>query len=420
MSSRKCKSMLPIAIIGGGPSGMMAAIVASKNNDNVIIFNKNPLPGKKISAVPAEDFYYSEKLPVKKMAAKFKDKSNFVSPIFKAFGYTDLVKMFKKMKLNLELDSFGHFKANGVAGDGLSKALLEEALKCGVIYKKSSRVTDIYLDKSKISGVLVNNSRVSASAVILASGSFSSPKYGATKDGYEIANKFGHRINELKPALVDLTTREKYGKDLAGKTVDDVKISIYYDGKQAHCETGTIRFTPSGISGPVILDYSSRIIDKLKDTKVEVRLDFMPNEPRETFESWLTKEIISRHHIHIGRFLSRYFNDTVIKALSLESRIKLDKSIAHITTLERKSLIHAIKDFRMSIRSHKPFNNTRGVVGGVSIDEIDPKTCESKLIKSLYFAGDVIDVLGPYGGYNMQFAFSSGFVAGRAASGDLS
>ncbi|MCP4580240.1 MAG: aminoacetone oxidase family FAD-binding enzyme, partial [candidate division Zixibacteria bacterium] len=92
----------------------------------------------------------------------------------------------------------------------------------------------------------------------------------------------------------------------------------------------------------------------------------------------------------------------------------------HISTLERKSLIHAIKDFRLSIRSHKPFNNTRGVLGGVSSDEIDPKTCESRLVKSLYFAGDVIDVLGPYGGYNMQFAFSSGFVAGRAASGDLS
>jgi predicted flavoprotein YhiN len=157
----------------------------------------------------------------------------------------------------------------------------------------------------------------------------------------------------------------------------------------------------------------------MKESSVEVRLDFMPDKPREKFESWLIKEISSRRQIQISQFLSQFFAEAVIRAIGLESRIKLDKSIAHITTLERKSLVHAIKDFRLTIKSHKPFNNTRGVIGGVSTDEIDPKSCESKLVKSLYFAGDIIDVLGPYGGYNMQFAFSSGYVAGRAAANGL-
>jgi len=142
----------------------------------------------------------------------------------------------------------------------------------------------------------------------------------------------------------------------------------------------------------------------------------MPDEARESFESWLMKEFIARKHVLVGQLLSRYFNDNVIRAIALESRIKPDKSVAHISHLERKSLIHAIKDFRLTIKTHKPFNNTRGVLGGVSTDDIDPCTMQSKKVRDLFFAGDIIDVLGPYGGYNMQFAFSSGYIAGKSAA----
>lgn len=416
MSAKKSKSMLPLVIVGGGPSGLLAAIAASEKTENIILLNKNPEAGKKIASVPLDDFFFSEKLPAKKMAAGFGDKSEFVTPIFKAFGYLQLLKMFKKMDLTLEPDPLGRFKANGMAGEGLSQVLLKEAVNRGIQYRKSSRVTDIRLDSNKVCGVIANSSFIPARAVILATGSFSSPKFGSTKDGYDIAKKLGHQVTDLKPALVDLITREKYGSVLAGEVINDIKISIYYNGKQAHSEIGTIKFTPSGVSGPPLLNRSAEIIENLAENTVELRLDFMPDQPRESFEAWLIKEFMSRHQIHIEKFLSRYFEDNVIKAIALESRIKLDRSVAHITTLERKSLIHAIKDFRLAIKSHKPFNNTRGVLGGVSVDDIDPKSCESKVVKSLYFAGDVIDVLGLYGGFNMQFAFSSGYVAGKSAA----
>lgn len=419
MSAKKSKSALPLIIVGGGPSGLLAAIAASEKTNNIILLNKNPEIGKKIASVPFDDFFFSEKLSAKKMAEGFGEKSKFAVPVFKAFGYTELIKMFKKMNLVLEPDQFGRFKADGLAGEGLSQVLLQEVISGGIQYRKSSRVTDIQVEKHKASGVIANSSLISARAVILATGSFSSPKFGATKDGYNIAQKLGHRVIDLKPALVDLITHEKYGNILAGEVINDVKISIYYNGKQAHSDIGMIKFTPTGVSGPTILNRSAEIIENLVDKTVELRLDFMPDQPRETYETWLIKEFMSRHQIHIEKFLSRYFEDNVIKAIALESRIKLDRSIAHITTLERKSLIHAIKDFRLTIKSHEPFNNTRGVLGGVSIEDINPETCESRIIKSLYFAGDVIDILGPYGGYNMQFAFSSGYVAGKAAAGSL-
>jgi predicted Rossmann fold flavoprotein len=407
---------MSIIVIGAGPSGLTAALAASEISNDIVLFNKNPEPGKKLAAIPRDDLFFSEKLTPKKMAEQFGQHAGFVSPIFKAFGHTDLARLFKKIDLELQEDGHGHFKADGLAGDQLCNHLLKVLIDKGVTYKKSSRVTDLIIEKDKTTGVLINNSPFPASSVILATGSFSSPKYGATRDGYDISARLGHRVNDLKPALVDLITQERYGKVLSGVILDDVKINIFYANKLAHSEIGRIKFTSNGISGPVIINRSAEMIDQLKNNEVEVRLDFMPDQPRETFDSWLIKQFMSRTHVLVGQFLSRYLNESVINVIELESRVKLDKSISHITNLERKSLIHAIKDFRLTIKQPKPFNNTRGVIGGVSPEDIDPSTMQSRKIKGLFFAGDVIDVLGPYGGFNMQFAFSTGYIAGKAAA----
>ena len=408
---------MTVVIVGGGPSGLTAALAAANKHSDIILFNKNPQPGKKVSAIPISELYFSEKIPPKNMAEQFGAKADFASAVFKTFNYINLIEFFKAINLDLQADANGHFKANGTTGGQLCDHLLQALLNKGVDHKKSARVTDIVTDDNQITGVIANGAVFPASKVILATGSFSSPKYGATRDGYEISQRLGHRIAELKPALVDLITSEKYGKILDGITLDDIRINIFYDGKTAHSEVGSIKFTKTGISGPFILNHSAEIIEKLQSCQVEVRLDLMPDEPRETFDSWLIKEFISRRHIMVGQFLSRYFDDNVIKAIELESRVMLNKSIAHVTNLERKSLTHAIKDFRLTIKSPMPFNSTRGVLGGVAINDIDPETMQSKKIKGLYFAGDIIDVLGPFGGYNMQFAFSSGYIAGSAAAG---
>lgn len=274
-----------LTIIGAGPSGLIAALAASEKYKDVVLFNKNPQPGKKISAIPPDDFFFSENLSPKKMASMFGAKSDFVSHIFKSFCHAELAKLFRHANIMIEPDSFGRFKANGLAGDSLSRLLLDEILKRGVKYYKSSRVTDVVIENNQITAVMVNSSLFPASAVILATGSFSSPKYGATRDGYAIARKLGHTVIDIKPALVDLVTEEKYGKTLAGEIIDDIKISIFYNGKQAHSDIGKIKFTPTGISGPFILNHSAEMIEKLDSGSVEVRLDFMPDENRETFEA---------------------------------------------------------------------------------------------------------------------------------------
>ena len=219
-----------------------------------------------------------------------------------------------------------------------------------------------------------------------------------------------------RPALINLITVQKYGKVLEGETIKDITISIFFDGKIAYSELGDLTFSLNTISGPMIWNHSAEIIEKLSNSTIELRIDFMPEQPRENFEEWLIEQFHDSRHLTLGNFMSNYFNDKIIRAIEAMSRIKLDKSIIHITKLERKSLVHTIKDFRLTIKAPKPFNFTRGVLGGVSTDDINPQTCESKIVKSLYFAGDIIDVLGPWGGYNMQFAFSSGYVAGKSAA----
>jgi predicted Rossmann fold flavoprotein len=417
MPLRKNKNGLPIIVIGCGPAGISAALAASESANKVMLLNKNPWPGKKVAAIPPDELIFAEKLTPKKLSDQFKDKSSFVAPSFKSFGYPDLVKLFKKYDLVLEADEAGHFRADGLPAKNLINTFLDEAIKKGVEYRKSSRVINVLAENGEVTGIVVNDFIIPASAVILATGSISSPKYGATRDGYLISEKLGHRVIQPRPALVDLIPNEKYGKLLDGQTFDDIMINIFFNGKSAHSEIGEIKFNSDAISGSTILNHSAEIVEKLAEGDIEIRLDFMPDQPRETFETWLIKQFVSRRQATIGRLLNRYLSEHICKAVEAESRVKLEKSIAHITNLERKSLTRAIKDFRLTVKKPKPFNYTRGVLGGVSVEDINPQTCESKIIKSLYFAGDIIDVLGPWGGYNMLFAFSSGHVAGKAAAG---
>lgn len=429
MCASKSSASEPIVIVGAGPAGVMAAISASDQAASVLLLNKNPWPGKKISAIPADEFFVSEKLPCRRFAAAFNDKSQFVLPIFKAFGYADLVRLFKKHQLKLDADERGHLRANGLAPRSLMENLLAVAVRKGVVYKKSCRVTDVVAEQGMATGVILNGTKVPAAAVIMATGSFASPKCKSTRDGYTISEKLGHRINKLKPALVDLITDKKIGKLFANEVVPDVIVNTFLsagDGsasgrnEELLCsDRGEIKFSGNALSGQVILNRSAQILDHMADGKVELRLDFMPDRPRDGIEIWFTEQIDHDRRMTVGQFLTPYFSENLSKAIEAESRVSLDKSLVHVTNLERKSLLRAIKDFRLKVTGAKPFNFTGGVLGGVDIANIDPETCASKIIKSLFFAGAVMDVLGPWGGFNMQFAISSGYVAGTAAASGL-
>jgi len=230
-----------------------------------------------------------------------------------------------------------------------------------------------------------------------------------------MAEKLGHRVTDLKPALLDLIIFEKYGSFLEGQTLEDIDIKIIIGDKIQHSIRGDIKFGFNSISGPVVLDHSAEIIQKLPGCPVQIHLDFMPRKRRANLVDWFKKEFQVNRKILLGEFMEKHFSKSVVKAISIDSGINLSKSVSHISLLEMKTLKRSIKEFRLTVKAPMPFNSTRGIYGGIDTDQVDPKTCQSQILKSLYFVGDVMDVLGPWGGYNMQFAFSSGYVAGKAS-----
>lgn len=409
----------PIAVVGGGPAGVMAAIAALEESKRVIVYNKNPWPGKKIAAIPPEEFIISEKLPPNKMAALFGDKAKFVSPALKMFTYSDLMSFFKRVGFDIKADTNGHFRANGYPIGDIIDAVRARARELGVEYMKSARITDVLVQRKRVIGISVNGTVRPASAVILATGSISSPKHGATMDGYEIARRLGHDIREIRPAMVDLIPDGKYRKILAGEKYCNVKVTIQIDGKSIYSEIGEIKFTATSITGPAILNHSSEILEKLPNSKIELNLDLLPDMDKDQLNDRFAQAIINREIVSLGEFLAGKIGEKMTQAINQFTHIDLAKPLMRISNLERKALILAIKDFHVGIKGSMPFNYTRGVKGGVDTDSIDPETGQSKIIKGLYFAGAVMDVLGPWGGFNMQYAFSSGYVAGKAAAASV-
>lgn len=394
---------------------MLAAATAAESAP-VTLFNKNPWPGKKVAAIPPDEFIFTEKLPPARMAARFGDKSAFVEPFLKNFSYADLVKFLKKIGFTLKPDEYGHFHSNGYKPNAIINALSEKAIKSGAKIIKSARVTDLVIEKGSVKGVVINGGTHPASAVILATGSFSSPKFGSTQDGYEIARKAGHTVNAIKPAMVDLLIKEKAFRFMAGVSMNDIGLTIFADDKPIFDGRGAVKFTNYGISGPLILDNSAEVIEYLSKGKVELALDFVPDFSRERIDGKLIEAQLSNARLKVNECLNEFVDRQTAMAIGKLCNIDVEKSLLRLTNLERKALIVALKDFRLTVSGSRPFNYTRGVKGGVSVDEINPLGGESKLVKNLFFAGAVMDVLGPWGGFNMQFAFSSGYVAGKAAA----
>ena len=417
--SKKSKDGLPIVVIGGGPAGMTAAQAAVGIYGNVLLYDKNPFPGKKLQAVPLETVFMGEKLPPDNMADAFGDKSEFIKPALKAFGWKELQQYLSTMGINISQNGSSHLKADPVDKSDLSSILKNAAENAGVAIRKSCRVTDIVISKNSVKGIIVNGIEHPAVAVIVACGSFSSPGRGSTNDGYSLAQRAGHTVNPIKPALLGLETVEKFGKILSDIDVDKCAVEIQLNGQAQLRDVGQIKFTRFGLDGELILTHSAKIIEMLNSGKVEIHIDFIPRKNRKDIEEMINEKAQQTNRITIGEILKDYLPENLLQAAKKVIRIPHDKPAAHLSNLEKKGMILWLKDFHFTIRRPRPFSETKGVLGGVSVDEIDPQTLRSKLIPNLYFAGEVLDLLGPWGGYNIQMAFATGYVAGQSAASEL-
>jgi hypothetical protein len=278
---------------------------------------------------------------------------------------------------------------------------------------------DIIINNGCVSGVNVFGDLFKAGAVIIATGGVSYPGTGSTGDGVVFARKLGHKVSPLKPALVPVETREKFVYDLSGLTLKNISIACSCGDKPFFEEFGDILFTHFGLSGPLILKASASVYDHTSAGKnVGISINLKPALDKETIDRRLIRELDAGGTKLYKNVLRNLLPESMIPVFVRLSGIEPDKVCSQISSLERKKILTLLTDFRLEVKRVRPIEEAIITRGGVILDEVNPKTMESKKVKGVYFAGELLDIDGLTGGYNLQAAFSTGFVAGERASID--
>ncbi|MBI5874442.1 MAG: aminoacetone oxidase family FAD-binding enzyme, partial [Deltaproteobacteria bacterium] len=275
---------------------------------------------------------------------------------------------------------------------------------------------EILVKDNKVVGVDTDKGIFHGDAVILATGGASYPETGSTGDGYALAEKLGHAIIPIRPALVPLEVKEAHAKELQGLALNHVTASVCLDGEKIAEAFGEMLFTHFGLSGPIILTLSKTVVDSLPKGKVEISLDLKPALTKEKLDLRFLREIKEHSNKNFDNMLENLLPQSMIPVFVKLAGIPHDKKVHQITQKERRELIALLKDMRFTIARARPLAEAIVTAGGVSTKEIDPKTMESKIIKDLFICGEVIDVDAKTGGYNLQAAFSTGWVAGTMAA----
>lgn len=286
----------------------------------------------------------------------------------------------------------------------------------GVVLVKDHPVEDIRVHSGRIEGVVCGKETIKSLAVILATGGASYPKTGSTGDGYRLAQKVGHTIIPIRPFLVPLEIKESWAKDLQGVALKNVSATIYVNRKKDQSEFGEMLFTHFGISGPIILSLSGRVVDALTQGRVEIAINLKPALTPEQLDLRLQREFKAHHLKGFKAILKLLLPSGLIPVFCRLSGIPEDKKGNQISAEERARLKSLLTDLRLTVSSARPLDEAIVTAGGVRLQEVDPKTLQSKIIPGLFFCGEILDIQGKTGGYNLQAAFSTGWVAGENAA----
>jgi len=404
-----------VCIIGSGPAGLLAAIEASKAGARCVILEKNSTAGRKLLCTGRGRCNITHEGTAKELVADYGDSGRFLRYCLHEFSPTDLCEMFSQNRLAMKVEKGGYvFPLTDRASD-VKRVLLDMARRSGAEFIYGKGVRSIY----KRTGEFVIDTgkvRIESKAVIIATGGLSWPETGSTGDGYEFARQFDHDIVEPMAALVPLVTQEKWPWSLQGIGVKNVRINAMVDGKKIH-SAGPMMFTNSGIGGPAVFDLSRLITRSFTDTAklFEITIDLLDGTDHHQLDEILKAKCAEHPKKEIAwvlvNLVPRSLGITLCEMVDPERAIRTNQ----LSKDKRTELTSLLKTLPLTIRSTRPIKEAVITSGGVSTEQIDEKTMQSTLCEGLYFAGEVIDVDGPCGGYNLQIAWSTGALAGRSA-----
>ncbi|MDD4409587.1 MAG: NAD(P)/FAD-dependent oxidoreductase [Candidatus Pacebacteria bacterium] len=400
-------------IIGGGPAGMMAAISASKSSSNVLLLEKNDSLGKKLLLTGNGRCNLShEVISHKDFVLKFGKNGDFLLSPFFIFGPEKTVEMFKGNGLDISIEDNGKMFPKDGSARAVLRVLSDMIKKGGVQILHDAEVEEFIIMDGRIEKVLISGGReISALKFIVATGGKSFPETGSNGKMLELLRSAGHSITSLYPGLSPIRLSEP-AKNLSGVTLPDIGVEFLKKGKAFLKGRGSILFTHFGITGPIILDMSNELGPYIEQGKVSVVLDFFPDKNDEEFESYLESIIEINKNRAVKNLLGSLLPERVMSFVLDQLSIDQDKKSSQISRSERVMILKVLKGYESEISGLMGFDQAMVTRGGVSLKEIDAKTMRSKILSNLYLAGEVIDLTGISGGYNLQLCWTTGYVAG--------
>lgn len=420
---------MKVVVIGGGPAGMMAAITSAKQGNDVILLEKMKSCGRKLLITGKGRCNITSSLPMDKFIENIPENGKFLYSVFKNFTNQDIITLLKENNVNVKEERGNRIFPLSDRSLDVLQAFENEMKKNNVKIYTETEVKEIKTKDNAVNKVIYLNKRsgiveeILTEKVILATGGKSYPLTGSTGDGYNIAKELGHTITKISGSLVPLISKNEdlqLCQSMQGLSLRNISMKIVDEekNKKIYEDFGELLFTHFGVSGPTILSSSAHILryknveELLQRGKIKLQIDLKPalNEEKlnlrllRDFEKYKNKQIINS----LNELLPKKMIEPVIK----KAKIKNEKRINEITKQERENLIHVIKCFEITISGFRPIEEAIITRGGINVKEINPKTMESKLIKGLYFAGEIIDVDAYTGGFNLQIAYSTGYTAG--------
>jgi predicted Rossmann fold flavoprotein len=403
-----------VVIIGGGPAGMLSAGRAAELGANVILLEKNARLGRKLLITGNGRCNLTQaEYNIRDMVEKFGENGKFLFSSLSTFGVKETIEFFNDLGCKTKVERGDRVFPESDKAQDVLDVLVKYMAENSVTVSCSSEVMSLEKEDNRITRLITNKGEIIAKNYVICTGGKSFPGTGSTGDGFKWVEKLGHHVTELTPSLTALNIKEDWVKSLQGLSLKNIEVSILQNDTKKESIFGEMLFTHFGISGPIILSISKNVGKLLKKGKVTLSLDLKPALDFIKLDKRLQRDFLKYQNKIFKNSLDELLPQNLIPIIIDQSGIDPDKYVNSITKEERHRLLNLLKSLNMTVTSLQSFEHSLITSGGVAIKEIDPKTMRSKLIENLFFAGEIIDVDGPTGGYNLQVCWSTGYVAGE-------
>jgi predicted Rossmann fold flavoprotein len=407
-----------IIVCGAGASGMMAAGIAAQNGAHVLLLEKMKHPARKLRISGKGRCNLTNTARMSDFLLHTGNDSRFLRTVFSQFFSKELISFFNSIGIKTVEERGGRVFPVGQDARQVVDILHKWVLDMGVKLLCENEVKHLIVEETGVKGVrLINKNTFNSGSVIVTTGGLSYPLTGSTGDGYRFAKEAGHHVIPPRPMLVPLLVKEDHVKKLEGLNLKNIAINVWVDGNKCGDAFGEMVFTNDGMSGPIVLSLSRRFIDNIRQKKkVFFSIDLKPALDEQKLDNRILRDINENGKLKFHLLARKWMPGQLLPVFLNLINIPHYKTASQLDAGERKRIRSLLKDFRFEVTRHRSFDEAIITAGGVDLNEIDPQTMGSKKIKKLYFAGEVLDLDADTGGYNLQIAFSTGWVAGKSAA----